>query len=310
VKAFLISTAVAVMLGACGTEGTGPTPPPPPPPATPTGTLLLYDPYGILHTADAATMATSEVARFGEPVLGAFAALGPGGTVITGMGPERDSLPRGLRLFDIKARRATTLAEFSLAVAVASSRVSPDGAQLMFAALGWEAGRIGIFRMDLGTQETRTVWIASGDSSEQSFTRFHWLPDQSGLIGHLSGIGTVRIARFDLETRTLSPITPVTTTDSMLPSLDLSPDGTTIAFNTQAGNLTFITLAGTPAAGFPTHLRGLFPAFSPDGKLLAYSKAREDGPGIDGVWFYRFSDGATWRALPADSRLTWLVDWE
>ncbi len=30
---------------------------------------------------------------------------------------------------------------------------------------------------------------------------------------------------------------------------------------------------------------------------------------VDGVWFYRFSDGAMWRALPEGSPLTWVLDW-
>jgi hypothetical protein len=303
-----IRAAFVLSAVACGTDA----PPtlPPPPPATPTGTLLLYDPYGILYTADAATMATSEVSRFGDPVSGAFAALGPGGMVITGNGTQSGTLPRGLRLINLVPRRIETIALFDEGVAASTARVSPDGKILMFSGVGWVPGQHSLVRMDMTSRESEVLWIAAGTPSEQNFSRFKWLPDQSGLIGHLGGIGTVRIARFDLESRTVSPITPVTTTDSMLPSLDLSPDGKTIAYNTQSGDLTFITLAGTPAAGFPTHLRGLFPAFSPDGRLLAYSKAREDGPGIDGVWFYRFSDGATWRALPADSRLTWVVDWE
>lgn len=31
---------------------------------------------------------------------------------------------------------------------------------------------------------------------------------------------------------------------------------------------------------------------------------------LDGIWFYRFSDGEMWRALPEGSEITWVLDWE
>jgi hypothetical protein len=108
----------------------------------------------------------------------------------------------------------------------------------------------------------------------------------------------------------ITPITEPETTMQMIRTLDLSPDGRTIAFNTITGELRFITRSGAPAPGFPTDLRGVLPAFSPDGKLLAWSRYRENTTDLDGVWYYRFSDRTMWRALPADSPLTWVLDWE
>src|SRR5690606_22694210 len=158
-----------------------------------------------------------------------------------------------------------------------------------------------------GTAEPEPRWIST---QNQTIGNLRWLPDQSVLIGNLYVPYPTRVQmiHFDLATGAVTPITELGPT-GMPRDLDVSPDGRTIAFNTGTGELRFITLSGDPAVGYPTHLRGLSPAFSPDGRLLAWSKVKDGSLEMDGIWFYRFSDGAMWRALPEGSPLTWLRDW-
>lgn len=296
-------------LAACGTEGTGPTPPPPPP-AEPTGTFLLYDPGSILYTMSVGVEAPREISRFGERFTGSAATLIPGETSIVGMGVARNGVPRGLRRFDLAdSGELTTLLEFpDVTGYVFDLRASPDGEVIALAAAGWVPGRITLMQMDLATRKVEQLWINTEDATE--FARFSWFPDRSGLVGQLWGLNRFRMARFDMATRTMTILSDWMTGDKLLPTMELSRDGKTIAYNTQDGELRFITLDGAPAPGFPTHLRGSFPKFSPDGKLLAYSKRRDGAPGIDGVFIYRFSDGATWRLLPEGSPIEQVVDWE
>lgn len=299
-----------LMLGACGSEGTGPTPPPPPP-AEPTGTFLLRDPGGILYTLEAGADTPVEISRFNFPFVGTESTLLPDGKTVVGMGSARDGFPRGLRWLDLgNGGELTTLIVLEdVNSYVFDSQASPDGAVLALAAAGWVPGRISLMRMDLTTRVVEQLWINTEDATE--FARFSWLPDGSGLVGQLWGLNRFRMARFDMATRSMTVLSDWMTGDSVLPTMRLSRDGSTIAFNTQDGVLRFITLDGAPAPGFPTDLHGVHPAFSPDGQLLAYSRLPDglNAP-VDGVWIYRFSDGATWRLLPEGSRLVEVLDWE
>jgi Tol biopolymer transport system component len=141
-------------------------------------------------------------------------------------------------------------------------------------------------------------------------TDLQWLPDQSGLIATAEqGSGPKWVARLDFSTGALTAITPPVDVQR-ISSLDLSPDGRVIAYALDGNDIRFITLDGAPAPGYPTGLQGTFPAFSPDGRLLAYSRNHDGTSTIDGIWFHRFSDGETWRALPAGHVVTWVKDWE
>lgn len=171
--------------------------------------------------------------------------------------------------------------------------------------------RFTLSTIELGcTAEPVLRWVGPDSAPHQSIGNLSWLPDQSGLIGNLYEPypSRVQMIHFDPATGAVTPITepgPI----SMPRTLDVSPDGRTIAFNTGTGELRFITLSGDAAPGYPTQLRGLSPAFSQDGRLLAWSRLKDGSREIDGIWFYRFSDGEMWRALPEGSPLTWLRDW-
>ena len=295
-------------LAACGAEGAGPTPPPPPP-AEPTGTFLLRDPRGIHYTLAAGSSSPTQVSRAPFPFTGNETSLLPGGGSMFGMGRDGPGFPRGLRRLSLANGELTTLWEFpDINSWVFSTRASPDGKVLALGVAGWVPGRITLMQMDLATREVEQLWINTDEAF--SFGRFSWLPDRSGLVGQAWELDRFRMARFDMATRTMKMLSDWIPGGGVLPTMELSRDGQTIAYNAPDGELRFITLDGAPASGFPTHLRGIFPRFSPDGRLLAYSKRRDDGPGIVGVFIYRFSDGATWRLLPEGSPMNELLDWQ
>jgi hypothetical protein len=288
---------------ACGSESnTGPSVP-----AEPTGALLVYDPTGTVHVVDVLTGGSREVSRFGEPFTWVAAAFGRTASIVVGGGSGVGLPDPGIRQLDLASGTITTLVED---VVVANTRVSPDGQSLIFAAAGWLVPRAVLATLELGGSAEPVVrWIAPDDHPEWGLTDLRWLPDQSGLIAQLYDIDVVQVVHFDLASGEITPLTEPTTTLEMTRTLDLSPDGRVIAYNTHTGELRFITRNGTPAAGYPTDLHGILPAISPDGTLLAWSRYEEDTYMIDGVWYYRFSDGAMWRALPETSQLTWVLDW-
>jgi hypothetical protein len=290
---------------ACGSEtNTGPTPP-----AEPTGKLLLFDPTGPVHVLDLSSGETREVSRFGEPFTWVAATLGKDASTVVGGGSGVGPPDPGIRQLDLVSGIVTTLVDN---IVVAATRVSPDGRTLIFGAAGWANPRAVIATLDLvGTAEPVVVWTAPDDHQEWGLAGLRWLPDQTGLIAQLYDIDVVQIVHYDLASGVITPITEPTTTLEMTRTLDLSPDGQTIAYNTHTGELRFITRTGAPAPGYPTDLRGLLPAFSPDGEIIAFRRhVGEPGNSQgDGVWFYRFSDGELWRALPEDSPLTWVLDW-
>jgi Tol biopolymer transport system component len=216
----------------------------------------------------------------------------------------------GIRTLDLTTGDVTTLVQLS-EVFVASTKLSPNGHTLVIGAARWQdPNRISLVRMDIATRQTDIIWMSPDSNRNLGLANLRWLPDASGLIAYFVDVDRGQVVHFDLATRSITPITEMVA-PLMIQTLDLSPDGRTIAYtNTRTGDLRFITRDGTPADGYPTHLRGVLPAFSPDGKLLAWLRYRDDTTDEDGVWYYRFSDGKTWRALPADSPLTWLLDWE
>lgn len=300
---------VVLLLGMLGcSEGSPPTLPPPPP-AEPTGTLLLFDPTGPVYVADAATGASEKVSqRRSEPFIWNSTLLYPGGDTVVGFGRGIGETALGIRQLDLSTGLVTTL---FLADNVFSTQVSPDGTTLAFAGVGiWEPFRAAVMTMDLATRATTLRFLATKEEPDRYLARLRWLPDQTGFIAYLYQPDSNRVVHFDLTSGAITPITETMPTFPMLSTIDLSRDGKTIVYNTPTGELRFITRSGAPAPGFPTGLRGLFPAFSPDGKLMAWSRFHEGTVTISAVWYYRFSDGAMWRALPEGSPLTWVLDWE
>lgn len=282
---------------ACGESGTGPTTP-----AEPKGKLLVFDQIASVYVVDLATGESREVSRDGEPFQWVSPVFDEGANVVIGGSSGVSQPSRGVRQLDLASGVITTLVD---GVKSSATSLAPDGKTLMFSASG---AQFGLYTVELGgTAEPEPRWIST---QNQTIGNLRWLPDQSGLIGNLYVPYPTRVQmiHFDLATGAVTPITELGPT-GMPRDLDVSPDGRTIAFNTGTGELRFITLSGDPAVGYPTHLRGLSPAFSPDGRLLAWSKVKDGSLEMDGIWFYRFSDGAMWRALPEGSPLTWLRDW-
>lgn len=287
----------------------------PPPPAEPTGTFLLRNPEGVLYTLAAGSVSPREISRWNLPFVGSETSMLPGGTSVVGMGPANEELPRGFRILDLRpGGTISTLVALGDDSSVFDTQPSPDGRTVAFAVRNWVPGRITLMQMDLESRAVEQLWITSGDETE--FARFSWLPDQSGLVGQLWGLNRFRMARFDFGTRTMTILSGWISPVRITPTMRLSRDGRTIAYNTQEGELRFVTLDGRPAPGFPIDLKGLYPAFSPDGRLLAYLKVvTEPSLQVDGLWIYRFSDAATWRILPDEDtfetyRRWQVLDWE
>lgn len=298
-----LCAAVALIASlSCGSEpNTGPTPP-----AEPTGKLLLYDPTGTVHILNITTGEAREVSRFGEPFTWVSPAFDREAGVVIGGGSGVGPLDPGIRQLNLESGAISTLVDDVVAYA---TRLAPDGRTLVFGAAGWAAPRSVLATLYLGgIGEPVVQWTAPDSAPELILAELRWLPDQSGLIALLYNREVVQVVHYSMASGQITPITEPTTI-GMTRTLDLSPDGRTIAYNTHTGGLRFITQTGAPVAGYPTDLRGILPAFSPDGKLLAWSRYKEGSYVIDGVWYYRFSDGAMWRALPEGSRLTWVLDW-
>lgn len=293
-------SAVLLMLGCGGPAG-------PSAPAMPTGTILAMAPNTNMWLVNAATGDTTLFSFLGEPVSWVNSALGTGG-LISGV---NSLAPRSLRTVNLATDEVTNHLHLTETETLFATRVSPDGTLLAFGAHGWHApGAIGLATIDLRTGATMVRWTAPSETPELSLTNLQWLPDQSGLIVTAEqGENPKWVARLDFASGQLTAITPPVEVQRIT-SLDLSPDGRTIAYALDGNDIRFITLDGAPAPGYPVGLQGTFPAFSPDGRLLAYSRNHDGTDVIDGIWFHRFSDGETWRALPAGHVVTWVKDWE
>lgn len=240
----LIGLALLATL-ACGSDpGTGPSVP-----VEPTGSLLVYDPTGTVHVVDVATGESREVSRYGEPFLWVSAVFGKDANTVIGGGSGVLQSAPGIRRLDLVSGMITTVVDDVLA---ASSVVAPDGRTLVFSAAGWAGPRFVLATVELGGMAAPVVrWVAPDDHPDWGPVYLRWLPDQSGMIGYLSDIDVVQIVRYDLASGLITPITEPTTTLEMIRTLDLSPDGRTIAYNTPTGELRFITLDGAPAPRRP-----------------------------------------------------------
>lgn len=303
---------LASLLIGCG-EAKSPTLPAPP--AEPMGTFLLRDPGGILFTLATGSKTPREISRWNVPFVGTETSLLPGAKSAIGFGSEANGGSQGLRQLHFgDPDSLSTLLELAEPAYVFDVQAAPDGRTVALAAAGLVPGRITLMRMDLTTRALEQLWINTNDDTE--FARFSWLPDGSALVGQLWGINRFRIAKFELATRTMTILSDWVSPDRLTATMRLSRDGRTIAYNTQEGALRFITLDGQPAPGFPTDLKGILPAFSPDGKLLAYSKLiTEPTFRLDGIWIYRFSDRTTWRLFGEQGaqepyRVWEVLDWE
>ncbi len=312
VRACLRPFPLVLALGVLACSEGSPAPTMPPPLATPVGNLLLYDPTGPIHVVEAASGEGREVSRFGEPFMWVSASLGSDGHVALGGSTGVGQPDRGIRQLDLRSGNVTTLiSSVDRTVLFAAARLSPDGTTLALTGIGITApGRVSTVTMDLDSGVQTLKFIAPAEAPNQYLADLQWLPDQSGLIAIEYGIDSAWVVHFELASGTITRLTEAMPTARGILTLDLAPDGETIAYNTPEGHLRFMKRSGEPAGGFPADLVGRFPTFSPDGTMLAWSLA----PGVDmevtGVWFHRFADGKEWPLTPANGRLTWVLDWE
>lgn len=294
--------AVFVATAACG----GPVGPSEP--AMPTGTILATAPNTNLWLIDAATGDTTPFTHPPDRLNPASTTLGPEGTLASGV---NGSIPRSLRTVQTETGDVTHQLVLRNDIVTYASRLSPDGKQLAFASVGWVApGEHGVATVNLASGTAQERWRAPVQNPELGLSDLQWLPGGTELLAIAFTNGSTRwITRLDLASGTLRAVTAPVAVERIA-SMDISRDGQVIAYALEGDGIRFINLDGSPAAGFPTDLRGTFPAFSPDGRLLAFSRSLDGTQLIDGIWFYRFSDGAMWRALPAGHYVTWVRDWE
>jgi len=268
-----------------------------------------------LFVVDAASASAQQITEFGEPLTWVNAALGTGASTISGSNsgarPTGPRGPRSIRTLDLPGLIPRDVLPYQQQTLVGSTRISPDGRTL--AASGSSIvmeGRHELVTIDLTTLAATVRWSRGASEPYLDLAELRWLPDQSGFITLATGVSTTRVAHLDLATGILRYLTdPIGF--AILPSIDLSPDGRTIAYSREDGLTRFITMDGAPAPGYPETIGGILPAFSPDGKLLAYSRRGTLHPGgLDGIWIHRFSDSQEWRLLPEESPVTWVLDWE
>jgi len=295
---------------ACTGESIGPTPP-----AEPTGTILAFHPIGRLYLIDAADLMTSEFSRSPAQLLWDGSSLMPSATLVIG---GAYAATREARSIEPATGITRTLLPLGDEEGVLSAKASPDGNRIALSVFGRGGGNADqLLLLDVATRQVSVLWTRPPNTSEEiSLVSLHWLPDQSGLVAlAVDGagppdFGTVRIARFDFASGVLSFL-PQSGTLTRTPTLDISRDGLTLGYSFEDGRIRFIRLDGSSAPGFPESIHGIFPTFSPDGRLLAYSRIDNNFPANEeGIWIHRFSDGAEWKLLPPGDPVTWVLDWE
>jgi hypothetical protein len=300
-RAGLLLSALALGCGDGGTDAT--------PPAPPTGTILALHPIGDMYLLDPATSVLRQFSSFGHPVGWVTAALTPGARQVSGA-DYRDQ-QYYIRLVDLATGANTDLLVASDTTALGSTRLSPSGTRLAFSGGGWEGvSHNALYLLDLATGQITVPWQADDTTEHSGLGSVHWLPDESGIVAIASGAQTNRIAHIDFASHTVTYLTEAFG-NRYRPSMDLSPDGRTVAYSGQEGKIRFITLTGEPAPGYPESIAGVLATFSPDGRFLAYTPINPNRPSsADGIWLHRFADGAEWRLLPEESEVTWVLDWE
>lgn len=296
---------VLAMTVACSGAPTGGGDPPP----SPTGTILVATPNGTesgTYLVDVGSGSLRKLASYRDPLTVAL----QGGYSIPGqfVYGTNGTTPRRIMRLPLDGGPADTLLAIPAGHSIGAYHLSPDGRTM--AVQTEAAAGIQLWTVDLLT----VTWTQHADQvggiDAIPLADIRWSSDERFLVA-LTELFPDRseLVRIDLATNRfdiISPSTPIT----IVPSLDVSPDGQVIAHGDGAATITFRNPDGTLAAGFPDIPgRAARPTFSPDGKFLAYQQhAPAPNFGIT-IMIMRLSDGARWPLeIDADFEV-WLSDW-
>ncbi len=293
----------AAGVSSCNSDTVGPEPS-----TTPSGVILAFDRRDSVVLIEAKSGTVTPFGTGGEPIAWANAALGKDGRLVSGTNYQAPDQVRTLEIPTASVRFVYLLSPGAL---VGSTKISPDGGSLAISGLGLVVpNRFELATIDLGTLELTLRWSATAQDGFLDLASIAWLPDQSGILALAVQPQGVRVARLTFATGALDYLTD-RIGQAIDPSFDLSPDGQVIAYSRVDGRTRFITFDGSAAPGYPETLPGTYPAFSPDGRFIAFTKRNATVPtDLEGIWIHRLSDGEEWRLLPADSPITILLDWE
>jgi len=230
---------VSILLGAC----TGSAPPPQPPAETPPSSA----PTSASATAVAPSSPAESPGAEVHPLAGLTFSTGEGFWLVDAQGVPQ------------------------LLVEQARAHLSPDGRRVAYQAPGTDGGADDIWMMDLATGEEQNLTSTAGRFEEEP----QWWPGRSDVVVFSSDVECCMASRA-LPTMIELDSSSYTILDEQNGGLRaLSPDGQLMAYGGYQGTGWLYRFGHTPElfdpAAYGRRLeRLILPAFSPDGRLLAW----------------------------------------
>lgn len=278
------------------------------PEPTPTGTILVGTPNGPeagTYLVDIVTGSVTTVDAGSPPLSVAWqGGYSKARDVIYGTSV---SAPLDILTLPLGGGTPSTLLAIPASASPGAYDISVDGQRL---AIQIAASTVQLWSVDLGTG----TWTRHRDQvagiDTIPLSRLRWSPDGHHLFA-LIDLFPVRseLVRIDLQTdefQVISPATPV----RIVTSVDVSPDGRTVAHGDGMAHIIFRNPDGDPLPGFP-EIPGTVsrPTFSPDGKFIAFQEFDPEQDYRISIILMRLSDGKRWPLKVNAEFEVWLSDW-